>query len=163
MSGFIQEEVDRKLPLIREGKLKAYLEEIDTKNYTGEQLEKDLRELRSVEKPNNWFMWMRVHSGRGVAATWKDHSFWKSLVLEIPKSRSAPWVLSGISTYIFGYLLFKVPKSEIANSINFYPHGNPPGSKLNDHYAHLVDVDIGTPVAHTNRDTLVKQTRHAHH
>lgn len=162
MSSFIQEAVDRKYSKFEEGLKETYKAET-SKTLTGEQLGEQLREMRSVEKPTNWFMWMRAHKGRGVAATWKDLSFFPYILKELPKSRTAPWVWGGVSTFVFGYLAFNRPRSEHVESINFYPHGSPPGSKLNAHYEHLIHIDLGEPVLHKNPTGISTANKHHGH
>ena len=160
MSGYIQEQVDKKYSQWEKGLKETFKNEVDSSKFTGEQLAAELKAMRSVEKPTNWFMWKRAHTGRGVKSAWKDMNFFTYLVRELPTSRSAPWVWAGLSTFIFGYLAFRTPEEEHVNSPNFYPYGNPPGSKLNAHYAHLAHADIGQPAQHKRGDSPLAQKHH---
>jgi hypothetical protein len=163
MSTFIQDAVDKKYDRWEKGLQESFKNQTDRTKFTGEQLAAELKAARSVEKPTNWFMWKRAHVGRGVRATWKDSHFFTYIAREAFNSRSGPWVWSGISLYVFGYVLLKTPAEEHLNSPNFYPHGDPPGSRLNAHYSHLAHIDIGEPDLHRRGQKSLKEYEVHHH
>ncbi|KAL9653376.1 hypothetical protein ABK040_002012 [Willaertia magna] len=137
MSSYIREQKR----IVRQN-IKKYMtescEKIHNGQYTGEDLAKEVREYRSTEKPSNFYVWKKIHRGTGVAASWKDDNFFKWSVKELTRARTFPWLVAGFSWFAFINLLPRPSKEDKQNSPNFHPHGYPNGSKLNDHYGHLV-------------------------
>lgn len=140
MSQKINENVEKKYELFQKGAA-AYEKELETGKYTGEQLEADLKDYRSTEKPSNWFVWRRLHRKTGVYASWKDDGFFKFVFKEINRKRTMPFLLSGMAWYMFIYLIAHPSPEEMLKSPNFYPYGIPNGSKLTPHLEHLLHED----------------------
>ena len=147
MTSKINENADKKFNLFLKG-AEAYHKELEAKKYTGQQLEADLKDWRSTERPSNWFTWRYIHKKRGVYASFKDDGFLKFCLKEVNKKRTMPFFLAGMSWYIFIQILAKPPAEEMVNSPNFYPYGVPNGSKLNPHLEHLLHEDLDGPGHH---------------
>lgn len=118
--------------------IKAENEKIESGNYTEHDLERDIREFRNTERPLSFMLWKKVHANNGVRATWKDDRFFTYMYKEFTRKRTFPWVVAAASWFGFCYALPHPTDDELKQSPNFYPYGSPPGSKLNDHYQHLV-------------------------
>lgn len=123
--------------------------------------EKELIEMRrplsaaeyakQYEKNRNWLttdnyqVWLKGRRKRGIYASWKDDNFLKWTFKELFKLRSMPWIGGGIVAYTLISRGFAYSdKSEARESVNLYPYGYPPGSKLPNNYKEIIAKDIPT-------------------
>lgn len=100
MSQHIAHRVEKKQKDFQRG-IELHQQGIDKGEFNGQQLQKELERLRTPGKSNNWFTWRRVHSGRGLYASWKDDGFFKYLFKELfVRKRSMPFITAATTWYL---------------------------------------------------------------